>query len=85
MRGAPGTSALAGPEFLFGWDGKTVGDLFDNVRTEMPPGQAGTLTDQQYADVLAAIFKQNDFPAGDVELLPERKALGTFLITRDKR
>lgn len=84
MRGAPGTPALAGPEFVFGWDGKSLGELFEYVSTKMPAGEPGTLTDRQYADLLAAILKENKFPSGETELIPERKILDTIRITRSK-
>ena len=84
MRGGAGTPTLAGPEFQFGWEGKTLGDLFEYVSTNMPVGQAGTLSDEQYANLLAAILKQNEFPPGETELTPGRNTLDAIRITRSK-
>src|SRR4029450_7464595 len=43
MKAGAGAPSLAGPEFTFGWDGKSLGSLFDFMRMNMPPGQAGGL------------------------------------------
>jgi hypothetical protein len=37
----------------------------------MPPGNANTLGDKTYMDILAFILESNDFPAGNQELVPE--------------
>src|SRR5690349_6724690 len=56
MKGGPGIPGLVGPEFQFSWNKKPVGAIFDYAKMNMPPGQAGSLSDQQYADILAAIL-----------------------------
>ncbi|HMJ82769.1 MAG TPA: c-type cytochrome [Vicinamibacterales bacterium] len=62
---APG---LAGGEFISGWDGLTVGDLFERIRISMPQNAPGSLSGQQNADILAFMFSANKFPAGQTEL-----------------
>jgi cytochrome c len=74
--------ALAGPEFLVNWGGKTAGQLFDYMRMSMPPNEQGSLSDQRYADVLAAIFQKNGFAAGETEIPADSKALSDILIPR---
>ena len=37
----------------------------------MPLGNANTLGDKTYMDILAFILQFNDFPAGNRELVPE--------------
>ena len=59
---------LAGGEFLAGWDGLTVGDLFERVRISMPQNNPGSLSGQQNADILSFMFKASKFPAGTTEL-----------------
>ena len=59
---------LAGGEFLAGWDGLTVGDLFERVRISMPQNNPGSLSGQQNADILAFMFKASKFPTGTTEL-----------------
>ena len=62
---------LAGGEFLAGWDGLTVGDLFERVRISMPQNNPGSLSGQQNADILAFMFKASKFPVGTTELAKE--------------
>ena len=62
---------LAGGEFMAGWDGLTIGDLFERVRISMPQNSPGSLSGQQNADILAFVFGSNKFPAGDTELPKE--------------
>ena len=65
---APG---LAGGEFISGWDGLTVGDLFERIRISMPQNAPGSLSGQQNADILAFMFSVNKFPTGTSELPKE--------------
>jgi len=62
---------LAGGEFMAGWDGLTVGDLFERIRISMPQNAPGSLSGQQNADILAFIFNANKFPAGTSEMPKE--------------
>jgi mono/diheme cytochrome c family protein len=62
---------LAGGEFMAGWDGLTIGDLFERVRISMPQNAPGSLSGQQNADILAFMFSSNKFPAGADELPKE--------------
>ena len=62
---------LAGGEFMAGWDGLTIGDLFERVRISMPQNAPGSLSGQQNADILAFMFSSNKFPAGASELPKE--------------
>jgi len=65
---APG---LAGGEFISGWDGLTVGDLFERIRISMPQNAPGSLSGQQNADILAFVFSVNKFPTGSTDLPKE--------------
>ena len=69
---------LSGGEFMAGWDGLTVGDLFERVRISMPQNAPGSLSGQQNADILAFVFSVNKFPAGDTELPKEAGILKTI-------
>ena len=86
MQGGPGgATALVGPEFQFLWNDKSVGALFTILRAKMPPGEAGSLSDQEYADIVAAILLHNGFPAGGNKELPGDGMLTSdILITWDK-
>ncbi len=59
---------LVGPEFLSTWNTKTVGDLFDRIRTSMPSDKPGSLNRQQVSDIVAYLLNANKFPAGNTEL-----------------
>ncbi len=85
MRAGAGAPSLAGPEFTFGWDKKPVGGLFEFLKANMPPGQAGGLRDQEYADIIAAILKRNGLPSSASTELPAAKAeLDTLTFLADK-
>jgi mono/diheme cytochrome c family protein len=84
MRGAPGSPALAGAEFLVWWEGRTAAELFDVIRRTMPPGSAGRLTGQQYVDLIAAMFQASGFPPGARDLPMERTALEGVRMHRQK-
>jgi len=69
---------LAGGEFLAGWDGLTIGDLFERIRISMPQNAPGSLSGQQNADILAYVFSANKFPAGTTEMPKEAGILKTI-------
>lgn len=60
--------ALVGAQFISDFNGLTVGDLFERIRTTMPLNNPGGLNRDQYADILAFMLKFNGFPAGSREL-----------------
>ena len=74
MVAGAGAPSLTGPEFPFSWNKKPASGLFDYARMFMPPGQAGSLSGQQYADIVAALFKASEFPASATTELPATKA-----------
>src|SRR6516225_11350012 len=49
--------ALAGPQFLSDFDGLSLGDLFDRIRTTMPQDNPASLTRDQAAEILAFLLK----------------------------
>jgi mono/diheme cytochrome c family protein len=63
-----GKSPLAGEPFWKSFSQRTVGDLLDYVSTNMPNGRPGSLNESTYRDIVAAMLKSNDFPAGTTEL-----------------
>lgn len=85
MRGGGGVPSAVGPEFMFNWDGKSVGELFTFLKTTMPPTAPGSLSDQKYADAMAALFSHNGFPAADSSEIPaDPAALADVTILRVK-
>jgi mono/diheme cytochrome c family protein len=69
-----GTRPLSGEKFWEGYTQKTVGDLLNFVKTNMPNGQGGSLPATTYNDLVALILKSNGFPAGKTEVTPETVA-----------
>jgi len=68
LGGGESAPALAGAEFMSNWNGLTLGDLFERMRTSMPQDKPGKLSREQNADILAHMLRANEFPAGTVEL-----------------
>jgi len=62
---APG---LDGGEFVWNWNGLSVGDLFERLRVSMPQGVPSSVSRREKADILAFLLEANGFPAGDTEL-----------------
>jgi mono/diheme cytochrome c family protein len=81
---AEGKSPLAGDPFWKSFAQKTVGDLIDYVSANMPNDRPGSLNESTYRDIVAAMMKSNDFPAGPTEL--ERDTVvGVQIIQKDGR
>ena len=70
-----GTEKYAGDAFTKNWVGRTVFDLFDQIRTTMPDDNPGGLSVQQYKDVVAYILKTNGIPAGTDSLPNDPEAM----------
>jgi mono/diheme cytochrome c family protein len=85
LQGATGVPSIVGGEFQFKWDGKSLAELFDKVRTDMPPGQGGSLGDQKYIDIIAVLLAEDGYPASEQqELPPDPAALAAIAITASK-
>jgi mono/diheme cytochrome c family protein len=68
LAGTGEAPALQGAQFVSDFNGETVGDVFDRIRTTMPQDNPSSLTRDQYADILAFLLKANSFSAGAKEL-----------------
>jgi quinoprotein glucose dehydrogenase len=75
LEGDPENPPLATPAFVYKWNSLTVGDLFERIHRDMPPGNRGTLTRQKAADLVAFLLSFNQFPAGDRDLPADLAAL----------
>ena len=76
--------ALADEPFLKSWEGKSVGDLVEYTRKEMPSDGPGVLTRKQCTDIAAFLLNSNSFPAGNSELSPELDPLNAIKIKTKK-
>ena len=68
-------SAHTGGTFASNWNGKRVSDLYDLIHSTMPVDAPGSLTAQQYADVIGYMLQLNGLPAGNTPLAPDAAAL----------
>ena len=59
--------ALAGYGFQLKWQDATLGELLGRIRS-MPQGRPGSLTGQEYIDILAYVLQKNGYPEGTAEL-----------------
>jgi len=80
------STALVGASFAGKWgDGKhSIDDLYFVIRTQMPYGAAGTLTDQQYLDVVAFMLQSNGSRAGNKALIAGSPALKSMIASTPK-
>ena len=77
-------SRVTGTGFLQRWGapGLSVADLFGFVTSLMPEYEPGSLTEQEYADVLAFILRENGYGAGLGELARDIEQLETVVLDR---
>jgi cytochrome c553 len=66
--------------FKFGWQGKTLADRFETIRGSMPYGNARSLDDQTYIDIVAYILQFNGIPAGNQKLEPDDRVLEQIVV-----
>ena len=62
---------LSGVDFLNSWLGQTTDDMFAYLRDEMPPGQAGVISDQAYIDLVAYLLESNGAVPGERTLMAD--------------
>lgn len=67
MKGGAGPS-LVGQSFASATNNYTIGAIFSEIAEQMPAGQPGSLTHDQYTDALAYILSKNGYPAGSTPL-----------------
>ena len=68
LGGIDSAAALTGSTFFGNWNGVTLDQMLDRVRSTMPVDKPASLSRQQTADLLAFVFSANKFPAGKTEL-----------------
>src|SRR5262245_15694851 len=67
--------ALKGEQFMENWREDSLKSLFTFIKTNMPQGARGSLSEATYLDILTHIMSVNMFPAGPQELSTD--ALGS--------
>ena len=73
------STPLAGDQFTASWSrpNLTLDDFYYIVRKSMPKDAPGSLTREQYIDIVAFVLQHNGFPPGDKELTPDATLLKT--------
>jgi S-disulfanyl-L-cysteine oxidoreductase SoxD len=85
LHGLDCAPSLVGEAFARSWNGRSVGDFFEKVQTTMPSGAVGSLTGQEYADVVSYVLSANKFPGGRAELPADRAALTSIVVQSDAK
>jgi S-disulfanyl-L-cysteine oxidoreductase SoxD len=70
LQGGGEAPALVGDTFSATWEGLSLADLFERIRTTMPQNAPASLSRPQYADILAFVLETGKFPAGTTALDP---------------
>lgn len=84
LMGGESAPALAGGEFLSNWNGLTLGDLFERIRTTMPQSRPGSLSREKNTLILAYMLSVNQFPAGKTDLPQQTEVLKEIKIDAQK-
>jgi mono/diheme cytochrome c family protein len=85
LMGGEMSPPLVGGEFLSNWNGLTLGDLFERIRTSMPQNKPGSLSREVNADITAYILSVNKFPVGKTELAHSAEFLREIRIDSEKK
>jgi mono/diheme cytochrome c family protein len=66
--------------FISNWSGRPLSDLLGFIRNRMPKNDPGSLTVEEYTDVLTYLLKLNAMPAGSEELPADSAAIAAIKI-----
>jgi mono/diheme cytochrome c family protein len=81
LRGDGMAPALIDEAFIGRWNGP-VSELFLSIKDAMPADRPGTLSDLEYAAVIAYVLKMNRYPAGERELPAATRELKQISLAR---
>ena len=71
LRGQGFAPSLVEDTFLQRWLDGNLGDLWTIVKATMPQDNPASLTDKEYAEIVAYLLKANNYVAGKQELVPD--------------
>jgi mono/diheme cytochrome c family protein len=66
--------------FTAKWNGKPLVELYNYISEQMPKNEPGSLSAEEYADVLAYVLKLNRMPAGQDDLPAKSEVMKTIRI-----
>jgi|SRR5580692_1382754 mono/diheme cytochrome c family protein len=84
LNGGEMAPPLAGGEFMSNWNGLTVGDVFERIRTSMPPGVPGKVGRESKVAIMTYILQYNKFPSGATELPSQTEAMKQIKMEANK-
>lgn len=84
-RSCHSAASHSGATFEKWWKGRTVADLFTFTSTQMPKNNPGSMSPDEYADVIAYLLKLNAMPTGAEPLAADSATLATVLIEMPQR
>jgi len=82
LRGQGFAPGLIEDVFTSRWQDGNVGDLFTIVKATMPQDTPASLTDAEYAAIVAYLLQANRYPAGERELNADPVALKGVVFQR---
>lgn len=62
------TTEFSSDDFRYSWRRRTADDLHGYIRDAMPEDAPGSLSAQEYLDIMAYILDLNEYPTGSTEL-----------------
>ena len=83
LRGKDDAPALKGDAFLATWQAKPVKELFDFVRTTMPP-EGGSISADDYLAIVSYVLQENGATAGPQPLTATTSTLISAVLSRPK-
>ena len=82
LRGQGFAPGLIEDTFATRWQDGNLGDLFAIVKGTMPQDKPASLTDDEYAAIVAYLLQANRYPAGQQDLRPDPAALKEVVFKR---
>jgi S-disulfanyl-L-cysteine oxidoreductase SoxD len=82
LRGQGFAPGLIEDAFTSRWQDGNLGDLFAIVKGTMPQDKPASLTDAEYAAIVAFLLQANRYPAGQQDLRPDPAALKEVVFKR---
>ena len=73
------TATYTGNVFLT-WQGRTLAELLEFLQEKMPKNDPGSLTEEEYAEVIAYLLRLNALPAAATPLASTNKPLQSIRI-----
>ena len=72
------TKDVTSADFRTKWVGRSLFELYEQIRTTMPDDAPGTLTPDQYLHSVVYILKLNGLPAGATPLVSDSATMSTL-------